>query len=151
MTPAEREEYLQREGVSEAVRDELAALLECDEIQDDAFDEAWLSASRAAKPGFDADAERVTASIGPGTVLGDFRIESEVGRGGMAVVYRAREISLDRTVALKVLCFPWMTDAVRQRFQREAAAGGAASPRQYRDGLPLRRAERPPLFRHGAG
>ena len=35
----------------------------------------------------------------------------------------SREQSLDRMVAVKVLCFPWMTDAVRQRFQREATAG----------------------------
>ena len=90
MTSAEREEYLLREGVSEVVRRDLTALLECDEIEGDAFDEAWLSASRAAKPGAGADADSgVTVSIGPGTILGDFRIESEVGRGGMPVVYRA--------------------------------------------------------------
>jgi Tol biopolymer transport system component len=122
MAPAEREEYLQREGVSEVVRRDLTALLECDEIRDDAFDDACLSASHTSKFAPTAAAD-MTATVGPGSVLGDFRIESEVGRGGMAVVYRAREISLDRTVAVKVLCFPWMTDAVRQRFQREATAG----------------------------
>ena len=122
MAPAEREEYLEREGVSDAERSELAALLVCDDMQDDAFDEARLSASIASKLATTAAAD-LTVTVGPGSVLGDFRLEAEVGRGGMAVVYRARQLSLDRTVALKVLCFPWMTDAVRQRFQREAAAG----------------------------
>lgn len=37
-----------------------------------------------------------------GTLIGDFQIESLLGRGGLSHVYRARQRSLDRTVALKV-------------------------------------------------
>src|SRR4051812_25941931 len=38
-----------------------------------------------------------------GRTLGPFEIISELGRGGMAVVYKARQMNLDRTIALKIL------------------------------------------------
>ncbi|NJP05938.1 MAG: serine/threonine protein kinase [Chloroflexaceae bacterium] len=38
-----------------------------------------------------------------GTTLGQFTIQREIGRGGMAVVYEAHQATLERTVALKIL------------------------------------------------
>jgi len=55
--------------------------------------------------------------------LGDFIIGREVGRGGMGVVYEARQISLGRRVALKVLPFAAVLDAKQiARFKNEAHA-----------------------------
>jgi len=55
--------------------------------------------------------------------LGDFEIDGEIGRGGMGVVYAARQISLQRKVALKVLPFAAMWDQKQiARFRNEALA-----------------------------
>jgi serine/threonine protein kinase/formylglycine-generating enzyme required for sulfatase activity len=59
----------------------------------------------------------------PGGLLGDYRLLRELGRGGMAVVYEAEQVSLGRRVALKVLPFAAVLDPKQlQRFKNEAMA-----------------------------
>lgn len=63
------------------------------------------------------------AEFRPGTVLAGYRLETLVGAGGMAVVYRARDERLDRPVALKILERSRAEDPeFRQRFIAESRA-----------------------------
>ena len=65
-----------------------------------------------------ADAPHAPPSHVPG-----YRVESTLGFGGMGTVYLARQLSLDRPVALKVMSRRWSGDAVfAARFTREAFA-----------------------------
>src|SRR6202521_6328507 len=54
-----------------------------------------------------------------GTQLGSYRIESQLGEGGMGAVYRAFDTKLNRPVAIKVLSGDVADAAARRRFQRE--------------------------------
>jgi len=74
---------------------------------------------------FDSGAGEPEAGVSSGTGrrLGDFQLIREIGRGGMGVVYEARQLSLNRRVALKVL--PpglGLSREAKVRFEREAHA-----------------------------
>lgn len=65
-----------------------------------------------------------------GQTVGGYRIEQRIGRGAMGTVYKAVQLSLGRTVALKVLATDLVKDArFRDMFMKEArAAGGLNHP-----------------------
>jgi hypothetical protein len=64
----------------------------------------------------------------PAALSGEFELERELGRGGMGVVFLARDVRLDRPVALKVLPPDLGQNAdVRARFLREARTAGQLS------------------------
>jgi hypothetical protein len=68
----------------------------------------------------------VPGGLAAGSQVAGYTIEEQIGRGGMAVVYRASDRRLNRPVALKILAPELASDeAYRQRFLREMRAAAA--------------------------
>jgi serine/threonine-protein kinase len=72
-----------------------------------------------------------------GETIGSYQVLEEIGRGGMATVYRARQASVDRDVAL-------------QAFRRSIANDPEAVQRFQREARPIARLEHPHISRSAA-
>ena len=108
LSPAERTAFLRQVCQGDAdLHDKLEALLR-NESEALAFMEspAWLS-----------------SSVSPQSRISHYLIETPIGAGGMGEVYRARDETLGRVVALKMLPLEFTSDQERvQRFRQEAFA-----------------------------
>jgi serine/threonine-protein kinase len=62
----------------------------------------------------------VPAGLAPGDVLSHYQIVERIGEGGMGVVYKAVDLTLGRTVAIKTILTRRGSHALQQRFLREA-------------------------------
>jgi tetratricopeptide (TPR) repeat protein len=97
--------------------DELAEFL----ADEDRFDAAV--APLVGRSSSSGDRKTVTMLPRTGQTLGRYELLEELGRGGMGVVYKARQKGVNRLVALKMIgSGPWTTPSDLQRFRLEAAA-----------------------------
>lgn len=89
------------------------------EDSDDGTYPAFLRA--LAAPPTDSRRGSTNAELRLGAVFRDrYHIEREIGRGGVGVVYEAQDLTLGRTVAIKMLLSEGEDDALASRFVREA-------------------------------
>ncbi len=85
-----------------------------------------------------------------GRVLSHYRLEARLGEGGMGLLYRATDLALGRSVAIKLLARHLVGDEIAKvRFLREARAASALD-HSYRHCLRCGRAGRRDLHRHGS-
>ena len=69
---------------------------------------------------------QVRGGLQAGALVAGYRIESRIGSGGMAVVFRARDERLGRSIALKVMAPEWTGD---EEYRRRFVAVRSGTPR----------------------
>jgi serine/threonine protein kinase len=117
LEPEDRRSYLDRVCASDdTLRREVESLLDNDEMA-----KAFLESD-----GQDGRHEGLEASVPAGEQIGPYLVLEFLRAGGMGEVYKARDVRLDRTVAIKFLPRAFAQDpAALERFQREARAASA--------------------------
>src|SRR2546426_472931 len=123
----ERARFLDRTcGADAALRAEVESLLAASDPE-----AAWLGtpAVRVTAPAAgpkETERDALLDALRKAT-LGEYEIQAEVGRGGMATVYLAHDLALDRKVAIKMLApaLLLMGEGMVERFKREARTAAA--------------------------
>jgi serine/threonine protein kinase len=91
-----------------------------DDESDGSEVESWLRLAARVAP---SDARIPLPQIGQ-VIGGKYRIEEQLGKGGMGAVYRATHVVSDKPVALKWMLRPASDERALERFTREARAAG---------------------------
>jgi predicted Ser/Thr protein kinase len=105
-------------GEDEALRDEVLSLIEAHERAGDFLESGAVASDRRSSGQVLSD----------GAEVGSYRIERELGRGGMGIVYVAEDTRLGRRVALKALAPSYTHDPQRrERLRKEAQAAARLS------------------------
>ena len=117
--PSEREPFLQAAcGDDDSLRKEVESLLACRPKVERFIESPALEVAAKALARDQADNPALNLA---GSSLLHYRIVEKIGEGGMAVVYKAEDLKLKRTVALKFLPQELAGDRhTLERFQREA-------------------------------
>jgi serine/threonine protein kinase/tetratricopeptide (TPR) repeat protein len=114
----ERHQYVQAAAPDAEIAGKVLAML--GEMEDTAESNAFPESAKTSEATLDP------VLLVPGSHLGPYEILDCIGRGGMGLVYRARDPRLDRQVAIKLLLPDMAADPqARERLRREALAAAA--------------------------
>src|SRR5262249_31112301 len=102
-----------------AVPDALAETLTGQPVSRQRGIPSTAATGNTSQPAEEASPRQLTTPL---QVIADYEVISELGRGGMGVVYLARQVSLGRQVALKMILAPYSNEEQRRRFRTEAEA-----------------------------
>ena len=114
---------------------DVEALLEADGACGAVFEQPVAPALRAEVFEVVADvlSDRDHVPMSPGSQFGPYEIFGFLGAGSMGEVYRARDTTLGRDVAIKLLPGRWTADSEhRSRFEREARPARRSQPPEHR-------------------